>query len=76
VWWLDGETGINEALAVDRLAAPQTTAYKLTKLGEVRIQLRLSAFDHDHFFVGAIIFVTRPTLVSPAYRLSCLSITQ
>jgi hypothetical protein len=25
---------------------------------------------------GATIFVTLPTLVSPAYRLSCLSITQ
>jgi putative ABC transport system permease protein len=29
-----------------------------------------------HHFRGAIIFVTRPTLVSPAYRLSCLSNTQ
>ncbi len=28
------------------------------------------------YFFGATIFVTRPTLVSPAYRLSCLSITQ
>ena len=29
-----------------------------------------------HFLLGATIFVTRPTLVSPAYRLSCLSIAQ
>ena len=30
----------------------------------------------DHFFPGATIFVIRPTLVSPAYRLSSLSMTQ
>jgi hypothetical protein len=28
------------------------------------------------FYFGATIFVTRPTLVSPAYRLSCLSMAQ
>ena len=32
--------------------------------------------EAGHYFFGATIFVTRPTLVSPAYRLSCLSITQ
>jgi hypothetical protein len=28
------------------------------------------------YFLAATIFVTRPTLVSPAYRLSCLSMVQ
>src|SRR5439155_5917336 len=37
--------------------------------------LRRSA-KHSHFRCGATIFVTRPTLVSPAYRLSCLSMAQ
>jgi hypothetical protein len=34
---------------------------------------RIASLD---YLPGAIIFVTRPTLVSPAYRLPCLSIAQ
>lgn len=51
-------------------------AIRLTMLdafGLYLVSRRADSPTARHFFFGAIISVTRPTLVSPVYRLPCLS---
>jgi hypothetical protein len=65
---------------LDARLKPRPTDTAGLKVGTATVLSPESSFANPpipgRYRFGAIIFVTRPTLVSPAYRLSCLSITQ
>lgn len=63
----------------DRTARSSTAGYLAAMLATTGDVEQFDVVQHAlavAYFLGATIFVTRPTLVSPAYRLSCSSIAQ